>query len=52
VVSIKAVTASDIETRENEIVRAQKLTADLHNEAGITDFEKVSLERFEVVRYQ
>ena len=34
----KAVTASDIETRENEIVRAQKLIIDLHNEAGITEF--------------
>ena len=35
---MKAVTASDIETRENEIVRAQLLTVDLHNKAGITEF--------------
>ena len=35
---LKAVTASNIETRENEIVRAQKLTVDLHNEAGITEY--------------
>jgi len=34
---LKAVTAADIDTRENEIVRAQKLTADIHNEARITD---------------
>jgi hypothetical protein len=34
---LKAVTASDIETRENEIVRAQLLTVDLHNKAGITE---------------
>ena len=34
---LNAVTASDIETRENEIVRAQLLTVDLHNKAGITE---------------
>ena len=40
---LKAVTASGIETRESEIVLAQKLTADMHNEAGITDFIKIEI---------
>jgi len=35
---LKAVTAYDIETRENEIIRAQLLTADLHNKTGVTEF--------------
>ena len=35
---LKAVTASDLETRETEIIRAQKLIIDMHNEAGITEF--------------
>jgi len=35
---LKAVTAFDIETREDELVRAQKLVIDMHNEAGITEF--------------
>ena len=40
---LKAVTAYDIETRENEIVRAQKLTADLHNDAGITKLVDIKI---------
>jgi len=41
---LKAVTASDIETRENEIIRAQLLTVDLHNKTGITEFIDVEID--------
>ena len=40
----KAVMASDIETREDEIIRAQLLTADLHNKANITDAVNVKVD--------
>jgi hypothetical protein len=41
---LKAITAYDIETRENKIIRAKVLTMDLHNKAGITEFIDVKVD--------
>ncbi|GLC78333.1 DUF4037 domain-containing protein [Lacrimispora brassicae] len=41
-----AVTATNIEDRENRIVLAQKLLADLHNKLKITEFVNVDIESY------
>ena len=43
---LNAVTAMNIEDRENKIVLAQKLVADLHNELRITEFVNVDIESY------
>lgn len=43
---LNAVAAKDISTRENNIVKAQKLLADLHNSLAITEFVDVEIQNY------
>jgi len=42
----RAVTASDIKTREDSITAAQLLTAELHNNSGLTEYVGVKIESY------